>query len=119
MHADIKSGKNEASPVYNCDNREPGGKPTSAGAFFPVLAAAVSEKNPTATYSSPKCFDEISFEFQKTSDTTFDVLVKTGKPKSMTCHDTLVFGNTEILHTEMFFFRGTHKLSFEMTTPEA
>mmetsp|Transcript_41813 Transcript_41813/g.55123 ORF Transcript_41813/g.55123 Transcript_41813/m.55123 type:complete len:99 (-) Transcript_41813:1025-1321(-) len=37
----------------------------------------------------------------------------------MLCHDTIVFGNTEILHAEAFFFRGTHKLSFEMTTPEA
>lgn len=45
--------------------------------------------------------------------------VTTAKPKSHLCNDTIIFGNTEILHTEAFYFRGTHKLSFEMTTAEA
>lgn len=87
--------------------------------FFPVLAAEVSATSPTATYSSSKCFDEIKFEFVKTSDTTFDVMVTTSEPKSHLCNDTILFGNTEIQHFEAFYFKGTHKLSFEMTTAEA
>ena len=31
----------------------------------------------------------------------------------------MLFANTEIQHFEVFFFKGTHKLSFQMTTPEA
>jgi hypothetical protein len=31
----------------------------------------------------------------------------------------VLFANTEIQHFEVFFFKGTHKLSFQMTTPEA
>ena len=107
---------NGPSPTYTCDDREPSGG--QSGTFFPVLAAEVSEASPTATYSG-KCFEEISFEFVKTSDTTFDVNVTTAKPKSFFCNDTILFGNTEIMHFEAFYFRGTHKLSFEMNTPEA
>jgi hypothetical protein len=54
----------------------------------------------------------MSFEFEKTSDNTFDVVVTTGKPKSHLCSDTVLFANTEIQHFEVFFFRGTHRLSF-------
>lgn len=109
---------NGPSPTYTCDNREPGASDTEAMQFFPMLAADVSESNPTATYAG-KCFEEISFEFEKTSETTFDVLVTTAKPKSRLCNDTILFANTEIQHFEVFFFKGTHKLSFEMNTPEA
>ena len=81
-------------------------------AFLPVLAAEVSASNPKDTYSSGKCFEEITFEYAKTSDTTFDVIVTTDKPKSHICNDTILFGNTEIQHFEAFYFKGTHKLSF-------
>ena len=74
--------------------------------------------NPKATYQG-KCFEEITFEFEKTSDTTFDVVVTTDKPKSHLCSDTILFANTEIQHFEMFYFKGTHKISFHMNSPEA
>ena len=35
------------------------------------------------------------------------------------CNDTILFANTEIQHFEVFYFHGTHKLTFEMNTPEA
>ena len=85
--------QNGNPPIYTCDEREPAG--SKSWLFMPVLAAAVSEANPTGTYSG-KCFDEISFEFEKTSDTTFDVIVTTDKPKDFFCNDTILFGNTEI-----------------------
>lgn len=73
--------------------------------------------NPKATYQG-KCFEEITFEFEKTSDTTFDVVVTTDKPKSHLCSDTILFANTEIQHFEMFYFKGTHRISFHMNSPE-
>ena len=85
--------QNAPTPTYVCDNREP--EDAKSWLFMPVLAADVSEANPTATYSG-KCFDEITFEFAKTSDTTFDVTVTTDKPKDFFCNDTILFGNTEI-----------------------
>ena len=115
FHRDLKM-RNGTSPVYTCENREPLGDETSAGAFIPVLAAQVSEASPTATYEG-RCFETIDFAFDKTSDTTFDVTVTTGKKKSMLCNDTILFGNTEIMHIEYFFLPGKHKLSFEMNTP--
>lgn len=105
-------------PIYTCDNREPLGDKASAGAFFPVFAADISATNPMGTFEG-KCFEEISFEFVETSETTFDVNVTTAKPKSHLCSDTIMFANTEITHFELFEFGGNHKLSFEMNTPEA
>jgi len=110
--------KNGPVPVYTCSDREPLGDDTSAMQFFPVFAADVSEAAPKATFAG-KCFEEISFEFEKTSDTTFDVHVTTDKPKSHLCNDTVLFANTEITHFEVFYFKGKHKLSFQMTSPEA
>ena len=69
-----------------------------------------------ATYEG-KCFEQITFEFQKTSETTFDVYVTTAKPKKLICSDTILFGNTEIVHIEEFAWHGRHKLSFQMTSP--
>ena len=86
--------------------------------FFPILAADVSEANPTASFSG-KCFNKIDFAFNKTSDTEFEVTVTTSEPKSHLCSDTILFANSEIQHPEVFYFAMTHHLKFEMTTPEA
>ena len=43
----------------------------------------------------------------------------TAQPKSHLCSDTVLFANTEIQHFEVFHFAAKHKLSFQMTTPEA
>ena len=115
FHKNIKA--NGPVPVYTCENRDPFGSKTTGLAFLPVFAGDVSSSNPTATYEGT-CFEEITFEFDQTSDTTFDVLVHTDKPKSHLCSDTILFANTEIQHFEVFYFRGKHKLSFEMNSPE-
>jgi hypothetical protein len=117
--AKVRRESNTAALVYNCENHNPFGTPSTAMAFLPVLAAKVSEANPKVTWSSSKCFEKITFEYTKTSETTFDVIVTTDEPKSLGCNDTILFGNTEIQHFEVFFFKGTHKLSFQMLTPEA
>ena len=111
---------NGSVPIYTCDDREPGAgdDKSAAGLFFPVFAAEVSRANPTGTFAG-KCFEEITFAFEQTSETTFDVVVTTDKPKSHLCNDTVLFANTEIQHFEVFYFKGTHKISFKMNTPEA
>ena len=73
---------------------------------------------PSATYEG-KCFEEITFEYTPISETQFEVLVTTRKPKSHLCSDTLFFANTEIAHVETFFFRGRHKLTFNMNSSDA
>jgi len=45
--------------------------------------------------------------------------VKTANPKSKLCKDVILFANTEIQHFEVFFFKGTHRLTFKTNTPEA
>ena len=101
-----------------CDDRSPTEGPSDWGMFLPVFAADVSAANPKATYKG-RCFDEITFEFEKTSETTFDVHVTTEKPRSHLCKDVIMFANTEIQHFEVFFFKGNHKLTFQMNTPES
>ena len=86
--------------------------------FLPVFAAEVSEANPTMTYAG-QCFGEITFEYEKVSETEFDVHVTTKNKASTLCHDVIMFANTEIQHFEIFFMPGKHKLTFQMNTPEA
>ena len=47
---EAKVTSNDASPTYDCSNRMPDQSETTGGMFFPVLAADISESNPTATY---------------------------------------------------------------------
>ena len=117
FHKDLKES-NTPPARWTCDTREPDGTPQSAGAFLPVFAADVSEANPKATYEG-KCFEEITFEYTKLSDTQFEVLVTTRKPKSLLCSDAILFANTEIAHPEVLFFHGKKKITFNMSTPEA
>ena len=58
-----KVDANDPSPAYTCDSREPEGDKKSAGAFFPILAADLSEANPKVTFTGGKCYEEIIFEF--------------------------------------------------------
>ena len=86
--------------------------------LLPVFSAQVSAENPKATYEG-RCFGEITFEYSKVDETTFEVLVTTANRKSELCNDVILFANTEIQHFEVFYFHGTHKLTFQMTSPEA
>lgn len=51
-------------------------------------------------------------------DTSVELVVKTEKPRNHTCSDLFLFGNTETMHVEDFFFRGTHKLKFKLPNTE-
>ena len=108
---------NAPTPIATCADRS---KETPEEAFmiFPAFSAQVSESNPKATYEG-RCFEEIDFEYESVNETTFNVIVTTKNPKQTVCNDTILFANTEIQHFEVFYFHGTHKLTFEMNTPEA
>ena len=48
------------------------------------------------------------------------MLVTANKPKSKLCSNTVLFANTEITHFEvLFYFKGHHRIFFDMTTSEA
>lgn len=57
--------------------------------------------------------------YVKTSDTTFDINIKTAKPTSALCNDMILFANTEIDHVQLFFTRGTTTMHFEMPDKES
>ena len=108
---------NGPAPVVTCEDRQPDMGPTDTGMLLPVFGAQINAENPKATYKG-RCFEEITFKYEKTSESTFDVEVTTAKPKSTMCKDVILFANTEIQHFEVFFFSGTHKYTFQMNTPE-
>ena len=113
-----RADENGQVPVATCENRDPWGVPSTVLAFLPVFAAQVNAANPTGTYEG-KCFKEIKFEYEAVDDTSFHVNVTTSQPRSHMCKDVILFANTEIQHFEIFFFHGTHKLTFKMNTPQA
>jgi len=49
---------------------------------------------------------------EKTPD-AFQVIANLEKPRSETCNDFFLFGNTEIYHVEDFMMRGKHVLNFK------
>lgn len=117
-HHKLRSG-NGANPVYTCDDRAaPETGPDGFGMLLPVFAAQIDGETPKATYKG-RCFEEITFEYVKTSETSFDVNVTTANPKNSLCKDVIFFANTEIQHFEVFFFHGDHRLTFQMNSPEA
>ena len=119
-HHNLKSARiaNGESPTATCETRAPDAKPDDFLMLLPVFAAEVSESNPKMTYEG-RCFQEITFEYEKVSETAFNVNVTTANPRSKMCKDVILFANTEIQHFEIFYFHGKHRLTFQMNTPEA
>jgi len=86
---------NGPAPIVTCEDRQPDMGPTDDGMLLPVFAAQINAENPKATYKG-RCFEEITFTYEKTSESTFVVDVTTAKPKSTMCKDVILFANTEI-----------------------
>jgi len=107
-------GENIEEPIYTCTDRMSGFQPGDSGTFFPVFVADLSPSAPTSSYASSNCFGQMDFAFEITSETSFDVTLTLGDKKSKACHEYLMFANTETWHMEVFYFPGTHKLSFNM-----
>ena len=116
-HEDLRNGLN-SSPVYTCSDRNPYGDDTTGLALLPEFGGLVNSTNTKVTFEG-KCFKEITMEFVKTSDTTFDINLTRDQAKSSLCSEVIMFANTEIDHFEIFFFKGTHTIHFEMPTKES
>jgi hypothetical protein len=84
--------------------------------WLPVWTGNINPINKTLSFEG-NCFEQIEMEmiYQK-HESTVEIIVKTHKPRNLTCSDFFIFGNSEILHVEDFFFRGTHKLTFNLPT---
>ena len=116
FHKELR--ESNANPIkWTCDNREPDGTPYSIMSELPALAADLSVANPTATYKG-HCFQEITFKYEKVSETQFDVTVNLQHPTGPFCTDTLFFANTEIAHPQVFYKHGDHKLTFNVPTKD-
>jgi hypothetical protein len=95
---------------------------TGALAWAPVLAGAVTKDAPQLNNYKGQCFDSISWEYTQVSDTQVTVTINTENPKSQTCQEYIMYGNTEFMHMEVYFgvFAGTHTIGpFEFTSNDA
>ena len=82
--------------------------------FLPAFTGQVKPTSPKVSFEG-NCFEEVSFEmkYDQTKPTEFQVIATLDKPRSLTCSDFFLFGNTEIYHVEDFFTKGTHTLNFK------
>lgn len=94
------------------------GNPDATFEFLPAFTGNINPVNNTLSFEG-NCFELITMEMNyKEHDTSVELIVKTEKPRNHTCSDFFVFGNTETMHVEDFFFRGTHKLTFKLPDQE-
>jgi hypothetical protein len=100
-------------PLYDCINRMGVMKPGDEFTFFPVFVAELTGAYPTTSYNS-SCFGTFNMEYKLVSETQFDVILTLDNKQSLTCHETLLFANTEAWHMETFYGKGQHVLSFNM-----
>ena len=107
------SGENTMEPIYDCVDRMGGLTPGEEMTWIPVFVAELTATAPTAAYAS-SCFGTFDLAYAVTSPTSFDVTLTLGDKKSMTCHEYLMFANTEAWHMEVFYGTGTHVLTFNM-----
>jgi len=94
--------------------------PDAAYMFLPAYTGAIKPSNPKITFEG-NCFETITFEmdYDPSTPDVFHVTATTEKPRSAKCSDFFLFGNTEIIHTEEFLTRGTHKLTFKAEGKDA
>jgi hypothetical protein len=86
--------------------------PTDQFMFAPAFTGQLKLNQPVTHEGN--CFEETTFELVKDpSDAMkYQVKVTLKKARTYTCSDFYLFGNSEVLHPEEFFFSGTHYLNF-------
>lgn len=77
----------------------------------------MNDDTPSVTFEG-KCFKEITMTYERTSDSSYDLTVKRSKPKSTFCSEFVLFANPDITHTDVYLTRGTHKMTFDLSTQE-
>ena len=65
--------------------------------FLPAFTGQISEKNNKISFVG-NCFEETTFEFKydESVPDKVQVVATLAKPRSLTCNDLYLFGNTEI-----------------------
>ena len=123
LTAFVKGEKKHSRPgtdeVKGCHSYRGGtDDPTATFEFLPAWTGEINPVNRTLQFEG-NCFEKISMEMNyHEHDTSVELIVKTEKPRNHTCSDFFLFGNTETMHAEDFFFRGTHKLTFKLPNTE-
>lgn len=94
--------------------------PDDAFMFAPAFTGQVTPKNPKVTFEG-NCFEQISFEmvYNQATPDTFQIVADVRKPRTETCSDVFLFGNTEVHHLEEFFIRGQHTMTFKASGADA
>lgn len=109
MNATISEGGQQ---VYTCQTRENPEDPIVFYEFLPVFVGDLTDENTSVKYSG-RCFEDIKLSYEKLSDEQYEITLNLRKPKSWSCSESFMFGNTEIIHLDAYFTRGTHKVQFD------
>lgn len=81
--------------------------------FLPVFVADTKQGATEASFEG-KCFKNITMSYEQVSDTKVLLHLDLKEPESFWCSEAMLFANTEILHMDLFFRRGKHKLEFNL-----
>ena len=73
---------------------------------MPVYLTALTPSASNYTYTESDCFASMDFAFAATSETTYEVTLTLGKKSSLLCHEYILFGDTEAVHTQVFYKSG-------------
>jgi len=65
------------------------------------------------------CFETTTFELTKSADGKYAIKAEMSNPRSLTCSDFYLIGNTEVFHTEDFFMRGSHIVNIDVKGDDA
>lgn len=111
--------KDRNGTIYKCDNRITG-LPDTPGYFLPMYVGDVGAQNEGLVTFSGRCFQNITFSYSSSGLLdNVKLVVKLENPVSLFCHDWFLFGTTEFIHVEDFFYSGTHVIEFQNLDYEA
>ena len=105
----------DGQEVYTCASREDPDNPVGFYDFLPVFVGDLTEDASYIRYDG-KCFGDAKMSLAKMSDSQYKVVFDLGSPKSVTCSETFLLGNTEVLHFDAFFTRGSHEMTFDFSS---
>ena len=86
-------------PIYTCGDRNL--DPVDPSFFFEFMPVYITSLTPIAnsySYTGGSCFETMDFSFAATSESTYEVTLNLGKKKNFSCHEYILFGDTEALH---------------------
>lgn len=85
--------------------------------FFPVHTGTLKYGDTITTEGN--CFKEITMTLTKVTDAQAKLVIKGTKREDLTCADSFVFGNSEIIHLEPLALRGNLELELNLPGKDA